>query len=172
MAICSCVNCCRWRDSKATLLRGTKGKEQWEASKRMYKCIHMDKHTMEHYILPDNEPIDSVILGSIFQDGACSPTSVSHKARSDNRRATEAIRLESDVGKSKLEVKADDDISDMNIADGCVFVGVASPLIYCDLSTLCQRQNVRHRARGHHPHRHPKELLPPPASKTKSATCA
>jgi hypothetical protein len=100
MAICSCINCCRWSDSKATFVHGTKGKEQWESSKQMYMCIHVEKHIMEHYMVLDNEPIDSVIIGSIFQDGVSSPTSVSHETRSAKRRATEAIRLESEVGES------------------------------------------------------------------------
>jgi hypothetical protein len=127
MAICSCVNCRRWRNSKATSVRGTKRKEQWEARKRMYMCINVEKHTMEHYMVPDNEPLGSVILGSICQDGVSSPTSVSHETCSAKRRAAESIHLESQVGKPEFEVEADDDISDMNFDDGCIIVGVPPP---------------------------------------------
>jgi hypothetical protein len=60
----------------------------------------------------------------------------------------------------------------MDINNACVVVDVAPSLIYCDLSTLCPRQNAYRRQGEHYPQRPPKERVSPPAFKMKSAICA
>jgi hypothetical protein len=57
--LCPCVNCRRWSEAKSSVIRGTKGKEQWEASKRLYKCMHVEEHTDDSYHSRDN--VDDVV---------------------------------------------------------------------------------------------------------------
>jgi hypothetical protein len=49
MVLCDCVNCSRWRDNKSNFVRGTKGKEQWQASQRWYQCFQVKKHQEADY---------------------------------------------------------------------------------------------------------------------------
>jgi hypothetical protein len=51
---CDCVNCSRWRNNKLHFMRGTKGKDQWQASQRWYQCFQVKKHQEAKYHARDH----------------------------------------------------------------------------------------------------------------------
>jgi hypothetical protein len=53
MFICACSPCDGFRSDKACQIPALRGKEQWEANKKRYKCKGMLKHKTLYYIARD-----------------------------------------------------------------------------------------------------------------------